>query len=189
MADGMAVIPDRVDQEDFSEMEDSTKAAAAAAAAALLEANHEWEGSDNEDKADPYQSSDDGGTIEGSRSRRGSRRESRPLVRRKSLEPAGRGNGASGLAAFWSSKGNDSDGAPFPGITFYNETLPEGEGVTVYETGAAVNHEPFPGIPLYTEEEEPSSPRSVDSLVDSFEELPTCQALEDDKSKAKDTTS
>jgi hypothetical protein len=137
--------------EEQDEPEDHMEAAAAAAAAALVDANREWEGSDSEGGAS--HSSEDGndGTP---RPRRGSRRASRPLIRRQSLEPAGRENADNfSIAAFWAHKnaGEQLTPAPFPGVTFYNETLPEGQGVAVDEMGAIING-PFPGIKLYTEQ-------------------------------------
>lgn len=149
----LSTTASETEPEEQDEPEDPMEAVAAAAAAALVSANREWEGSDNE--AEAGQTSDDGGGGDVTpRSRRGSRRATRPFIRRQSLEPAGREN-ADGfsIAAFWASKnggGGEQLAAPFPGVPFYNEALPEGQGVAVDELGAIV-HGPFPGIKLYTE--------------------------------------
>jgi hypothetical protein len=147
----LSTNPSETEPEEQDEPDDPMEAVAAAAAAALVSANREWEGSDNE--GETGRTSDDG-DDDTPRSRRGSRRASRPFIRRQSLEPAGREN-ADGfsIAAFWASRngGDQLAAAPFPGVPFYNETLPEGQGVAVDETGAIV-HGPFPGIKLYTEQ-------------------------------------
>lgn len=178
------------EQEEQDDPEDAMEVAAAAAAAALVRANREWEeASDNEGEHQSARTcetegegrssddGDDGATTP--RSRRGSRRAARPFIRRQSLEPIGRENDGFSIAAFWASK-NAADPshhqvtapAPFPGIPFYNEALPEGHGVAVDETGAIVNG-PFPGIPLYTE-------RSPRSRSNSLSLSPVMQLIEND---------
>lgn len=183
----LSTTASETEPEEQDEPEDPMEAVAAAAAAALVSANREWEGSDNEAEAD--QTSDDGGGDVTPRSRRGSRRATRPFIRRQSLEPAGREN-ADGfsIAAFWASKnggGGEQLAAPFPGVPFYNEALPEGQGVAVDELGAIV-HGPFPGIKLYTEQ---SNHRSRSNSLHSSTSSATLSDSDDGSDTSAMTTS